>query len=261
MALTSYRGLPYRMFGVYNLAVASFFKSMFTNFKLDPNDATEKPQTLQVFFGTPRAAFRWSMATFNSKIVMPMLNFWVADAPRRMELERPYASSRLMWSDSSYDAAANTIIMTPMPMVFEIGYSVNLWCNNLREADYMLHTIAERFPMSEGVTTWRPASADAKGNTASLNIRMKIDGAMNNATEIEGLEQSETRDQIKLEWTMPVLAQVPYAAWGVPVAGSLTFTDFVLGDDGEPIQTANFCAIGTRSLAVSGKALQLVRPF
>ena len=127
---TNNQVLPHWLFGIYILEISNFFKTRFKGFKVN---ATQDDTTdLQVFFGTPSAAFRAQEKINNGKVLLPTLNFYMFEATRNLLKTRPV----MLTSQESIDKTNGTIEMMRVPTHFDLTLSFNLYTKNYRERDY-----------------------------------------------------------------------------------------------------------------------------
>jgi len=206
---------PYFLFGIYIIELGKLFKDKFANFKILPNG---QDLTAQVFFGTPRAAFR-HYTKKNGMIVMPMINYWIVDVERKPEFEPAYV---MLYDKASYDSTSGNTQIMRAPGVFNITYNVNIWNNNQRERDYMFHAIYNTFPKGEAHLIYFPDLTNHPKTFLQMPHKMEL--AVTDETDVEGLEQSETRDKIKTSFVIRCeRAFVPYDVIEVPAVSIIVF--------------------------------------
>jgi len=207
----------YHLFGIYVIELGKFFREKFSGFKVN---STEDPLNCQVFFGTPRAAFRYYFDKFNGKINLPMVNYHLIDVERKPEFE---PTSVYLTLRDTYDITQGTSSMMRAPGVFELTYSINLFCNSYRERDYMMHAMFNAFPKGELHLIHLPDYANYPD--VFLEMPHKMELAVNDETELEGLDQAEVRDMIRTNMTIRCTrAFVPYDAFDVPVVSYIEFS-------------------------------------
>ena len=210
----------YHLFGTYIIELGRFFKGKFTDFKIHES---HDPLTCQVFFGTPRAAFRHYFDKFNGQIVLPMINYHLIDIERKVEFEP--VGNYILKSYESYDPVTGKMLLMKPPGVFEITYNINLWNNDNRERDYMLHTLFNAFPKGEVSLIYYP---DINNKTVQLLMPHKMELSTADETELEGLDQSETRDKIKTSFVIRCIrAFVPYDAKETEIVGYVSFANLM----------------------------------
>lgn len=214
--------LPHYLWGIYILELHKFFVQHFSIIKWNN---TMTPLSLQVVFGTPRAAFRYLQDKFNGKITLPMLNYWEAENQRDKVRERIGIH---LWDEDSYDPVDNTVAMTRAPMHFDITFSFNLWTNTLRERDCIIHELLQCFPLGEMSLVYYPSETTTNGVTtiedtsSYLLMPLKLSDNITNETNIEGLDMKETRDAIKTVFTISAHTIVPFNVYRVPVMKQFT---------------------------------------
>lgn len=233
--------LPYYLFGIYVTEIAKFFDDRFRN-KILINDNATIPKSLQVVYGTPRAAFRYILEQVNGKINLPMMNFFSATVNRVLLRERPGVQ---IWSSDSYDPETNTLAVMRSPMHFDVNFSFNLWTNNYRERDFIMHEIFQSFPMGEVSLVFFPDTSVVNGRTvindrtSYLLMPLKLDMSFNDETQIEGLDQKEVRDAIKTTFTIMSDTIVPYNCYRIPVAMGVGIISSMRDDVDDPIRAIN----------------------
>ena len=210
----------YYLFGIYVVELGRFFKGTFNNFVIEEGG---DPIQSQVFFGTPRAAFRYYMETYNGLINLPMINYYISGSPeRKIGYEHPiYLTSR-----ASLNKELGTMDIMRFPSIYEITYTINIWNNSLRERDFMVHALINSFPMGEA---WLLHYPDPVGNPdVFLPMPHTLELTFNDETELEDLSASETRDQIRTALTMKCTrAFVPYQVYKVRTATWVQLDSYV----------------------------------
>jgi hypothetical protein len=227
--------LPHYLWGIYILELHKFFTDHFRTVKWN-NEMT--PFTLQIVYGQPRAAFRYLQNKFNGKIVMPMLNFWEAENQRDKVRER---IGVYIWDPESYDPVDNTVAMTRAPMHYDVTFSFNLWTNTLRERDCIIHELLQCFPLGEMSLVYFPDTTTTNGVTvindtkSYLLMPLKLSDNITNETNVEGLDQKETRDAIKTTFTISAHTLVPFNVYRIPVVQRVILAHSMEVYGGEPI--------------------------
>jgi len=220
----------YFLFGIYIIELGRFFKGIFSNFKIQ---STAEAQNAQVFFGAPRAAFRYYMEEFNGVIKLPMINYNISNAERKPEFEKiVYMSAQ---SNNLNDPTAQGSIMR-YPSIYEITYQVDMWTNNLRERDFMMHKIINKMPM--GGNAWLMHYPD-KENYPEVCLPMahRLDMNWKDETELDNLDIKETRDRIRTSFSVTCTrAFVPYEIYEVPMVAWVGFESYVNEQNGNKTQ-------------------------
>lgn len=225
------RLFSYYLFGIYIIELGRFFKGIYSNFQIGANDT---PLKAQVFFGAPRAAFRYYMEQFNGVIKLPMINYSISNAERKPEYEKiVYLSAG---SENRLDPNSKGSIMR-FPSIFEITYQVDLWTNNLRERDYMMHKIINKMPM--GGEAWLSYYPDKENYPHDfLPMPHRLDLTFKDETELDNLGEKETRDRIRTSFTITCSrAFVPYEIEEVPIVNWVGFEAYVNQQNGNQIAT------------------------
>lgn len=210
---------PYYLFGIYIITLGKFFRGTFQNFKTHQN---EDPLEAQVFFGAPRAAFKYYMEQFNGLIKLPMINYNISNMERKTEFERvTYMPSR-----ADYNSETGKISTMRFPSVFEVTYSVQMWNNNLRERDVMMHHIINSFPMGDAWLLYYPDKE--KYPDFYLPMPHTLDLTFTDDTDLETLEETETRDRILTSFQLTCTrAFVPYQVYEIPVISQIDFQSYI----------------------------------
>ena len=192
---------PLYLFGDYFLEIAKYF-SQIQSYRVD--EEIDEYIPLQVFYGTPGAAYRRAYETNNGKIKLPMLSFFASDWKRVPGME-PILSTGLKANYNTLDKENKTIILEQVPMKFEVTYTVNLWTSNDTERDDLHYKINLMFPRGE-------ISLVARNNPDNpdyfLFMPLKFDGAFKDETELEEKE-SQTRSIVKTSFNMTGSSTLP----------------------------------------------------
>ena len=136
-----------------------------------------------------------------------MLNFVGIDYRRRFDKE--YPGRGLYISDQrTFNPETGTVAAMEPPMHFEITFQFSIYNNSNRERDKMLHKIFQMFPRGGCSLLWYP-DPDNHPNVF-LYMPLRIDETFVDETDIEGLDEKETRDIIKTNFNIVSSAVVPY---------------------------------------------------
>jgi len=217
---------PHHLFGNYVVEIAKLFKFQFREFQLTPQ--SEKLE-LQVYYGTPRAAFRYWYKRFNGQLILPLLNFYGADFRRRYDKEHPDVF-RNFSIKSSMDHNDGTVSVTKAPMHFDVTYQFSIYNNSARERDKLLHKIMQLFPRGQRSIRWY---VDPDGHPEIfLFMPLSVDESFADETEIEGLDQTETRNIVKTNFTIVSSAVVPYDIYRVPAVTRVLVDNIIHEDEG-----------------------------
>ncbi len=168
---------------------------------------------------------------FNGKTVLPMLNFWIAN-PKR-DLTREKVAVYLV-DYEAYDPIDNTVAITRNPAHYDVTFSFNLWTNDNRERDFIMHKIIQTFPMGEMSLVYYP---DKTNFNNYLLIPLKLSEDFNDETSIESMEMKETRDAIKTTFQITAHCIVPYNVFRVPIITKFDISDEMTVYDGSSWQT------------------------
>lgn len=210
----------YYLFGIYIIELGNFFKGTFDNFKISPGG---EDLTAQVYFGTPRAAFRYYMDRYNGQIKLPMINYYFSGSPTR---KTEYEKIVYLTSKDSYNPETGKANIMRFPSVFELEYTVNFWNNDFRERDYMMHAMINSFPMGEA---WLFHYPD-KVNHPKLFLPMahSLSLEFTDETQVDDLSPEETRDRIRTSMTIKCTrAFVPYQVYEIDVAQWVNLSSYI----------------------------------
>lgn len=215
---------PHNLFGNYVVEISKLFKYTFKGFK---TTSTASVSPLNVYYGTPAAAFRYFYNKFNGVMVLPVMNFIGVDYRRRYDKEVPSQDLRI-YDKRSYNPANGTIAYMRPPMQFDVTYQFSLYNNNLRERDRMVHQIMQMFPRGGCSLRWYPDKIDYPD--VFLFMPLRLEENFTDETEYDGLEQKETRDQIKTNFNIISSAVVPYDMIHIPIIHKLIIDEFIEED-------------------------------
>ena len=226
---------PYQLFGCYIIELGRFFKGTFRNLQ----GPGEKELHAQVFFGTPRAAYRFYMEEFNGMIKLPMINYHIAGMERKIEYEK------IVWLPihQSLNVQDGTMDIMRAPSVYEVTFAISLWNNDQRERDEMIHTLISSFPMGEGWLFHHPDRI--KYPHVNLPMAFKLEDSIEDATELDNLNTKDTRAKIRTTLTMKCTrAFVPYKSFKTPVIQWVDFDSFMKNKLGNKTLTNHISASG-----------------
>lgn len=201
--------LPHWLFGIHIFEIRKFFIDRFKAFKV--NATQDNTSELQVFYGTPRAAFRFQEKDNNGKIILPSLNFFIFDANRNLVKSRPV----ILTNEHTINEVDGTIEVMRAPMHFDVNLSFNLFCNNNRERDYIMTELFQSMPLGDMWLHWFPDITNHPD--INMAIPLKLDETFSDETEIEGLDMKDTRDVIRTTFQMQMQAMVPMKIYKLPV--------------------------------------------
>jgi len=221
--------LPNRLFGPYIIELHRFFSQRFQHIYYQEGMDTKQ---LQVFYGQPRAAFRYLTEKFNGKIVLPMLNFWAVNPTRNLQREKPGV---VITDIDSYDPTSKTIARMRVPMHFNVTWSCNLWADNMKDADYIMHELFQSMPGGELTliffTDFEMVNDQMiiKDRTQYILMPLKLEESFSNDTEVEQLEMQQVRERIKIGFNLLGQTIVPYNVMRVPVFEGLSVVTKIIG--------------------------------
>lgn len=224
---------PYYLFGIYIIELGRLFKQKFASFKIIQS---AEPITCQVFFGTPRAAFRYYFEKYNGLVKMPMLSYHLPEIERKIEFEPAYVQ---IVSRDSFDPNTGKMQASRNPGVFELNFSFNLFNNNDRERDFMMHAIFNTFPRGETHLIYYPDFENHPEIYLQMPYKMELTAT--DETELEGLEPKETRDRIRTTFNLRCMkAFVPYEAYEVDVVNYISFSEKLNDFIGNTVNSIEF---------------------
>lgn len=190
-----------------------------------------------VYYGTPSAAYRQEVKavdelvaagrldkTFNGKARLPLLNFFGQTWKRKLGREpisRPYVIR--------YEADKEKYLKTMPPFVFDVTINCSIWAASYRERDDLLFKLYSMFPRNEISLPHIPDKNDPYHSGTLINIIFNED--MTDSTEIEGLDERETRDVIRTDFTMQTELSVGRYAYYTGVIKKAGFDERVMFED------------------------------
>jgi len=195
---------------------------------------------LIVYYGTPSTAYRQEVQTvgklvsegklnqnYNGKARLPFLNFFGSSWKRKLIREpitRPYVLR--------YEADKEKYLKTQVPFIFDMTVNCSLWAANYRERDDLLFKFYNLFPRNEISLPHIPDKKDPYHSGSLINIVLNED--MTDATEIEGLDERETRDVIRTDFSMQVEIQVARYGFYTDIIKKVGFDSTIKTDEEFP---------------------------
>ena len=221
---------PYFFAGIYVIELGRFFRGTFYNFKT--HEAGD-PLQAQVFFGTPRAAFRYYMEQYNGMIKLPMINYNISNMERKTQYER----ATYLTAMNDFDPYTGKTSTMRFPSIFEITYSCQMWNNNLRERDKMIHDLINSFPMGDAWLLHYPDKEKYPGFFLPMSHKLNL--TFNDETELNNLEPTDTRSRIVTSFEIICTrAFVPYQVYEIPVVSDVAFESYInYVEHGLPMKT------------------------
>lgn len=225
------------LFGPYIIELAKFFKK-FESYIVDhdeflrerdddglkvPNPRYKKNHKLQVFYGTPREAYRQAYERFNGKIKTPMLNFYIPNW-NRMKQRQPIIGRKI---DAYNPTTEKFEISYKAPIQFEVTYSITLFTTNNTERDHILYQLYTHAGFENFSLQYKDTSEESKQWIGRKWIFMpfKFMEDFSDETELEGLAAQETRDIIRTSFTMMGESVVPFEPKEVNPVKAIYFKD------------------------------------
>jgi hypothetical protein len=222
---------PEWLFGEYFATIKKYFERLHS---YRNEQGVQIPLTVR--YGTPAVAYRDELQavakliedsqleqTFNGKIRLPMFNFFAATWKRKLGREpihNPYVIR--------YEKDKEKYLKTQVPFVFDVTINCSLWASSYRERDDLLFKLYNLFPRNEISLPHVPDKNDPYSSGTLINIVLNEE--MTDSTEIEGLDERETRDVIRTDFTMQTELAVARYGYYVDVIKSAAVTATL--DDG-----------------------------
>jgi len=194
---------PEWLFGEHLATIRKYFQIL-------KSYRSENGQQLQltVYYGTPSTAYRQELQTvgklisegkldqnFNGKTRLPFMNFFASSWKRKLSKE-PITRPHIL----RYESDKEKFLKTQVPFIFEVVINCSIWSANYRERDDLIFKLYNLFPRNEISLPHLPDKNDQYKSGSLINIVLNED--MTDATEIEGLDERETRDVIRTDFTM-----------------------------------------------------------
>lgn len=201
------------LFGHYFLELQKFF-ALFTISGVDQNNNQIKPI---VMMGTPQAAFRKinSSATnisgsnpsiINSSANLPAINFIAVDFRRVYAMENPYVrySKSTLYSDNFGREKTNVGFSSQS---WEIIYQVSVWTDSYKQRDDIMSKILTMFRHDLTLPYYPDPISNPK---FVLWMEFRMDESFNDDTNLEDLQEKESRKFIRSSFSINSRAILPY---------------------------------------------------
>ena len=228
---------PYFLFREYFVQIAKYFKQI-KSYRIDDiktevsddgktinNENYNQLRKLQVIYGTPRAAFRSFLKRHNGMMKLPVLNFVAIDLERRTDKEP--TGARTFYVDKEKAVAH---VQRP-PMQFDLTYQFYLYTEGVKEREHVLYQIYTLFPRGEISLIYKdPTNPD---NEDYIFMPLKLESNMADESELEGLDEKETRDVMRTQFTVHGQSIVPYPTREYPAIKSVYFIDTSKGESSD----------------------------
>ena len=201
------------LFGHYFLEIQKFF-ALFAISGVDQNNNQIKPI---VIMGTPQAAFRkintpisnisgTNPASINSSANLPAINFIAMDFRRIYGMENPYA--RVYSGDLRKDNfGRETSTISYSSQSWEISFQVSIWTDSYKQRDDIMSKILTMFRHDVTIPYFPDPVQYPKYH---LWIELRMDENFNDETNLEDLQEKESRKFIRSGFTMIARAILPY---------------------------------------------------
>jgi hypothetical protein len=201
------------LFGHYFLELQKFF-ALFTISGVDQNDNQIKPI---VMMGSPQAAFRrintpmsnasnTNPSLINSSANLPAINFIAVDFRRVYGMENPYVrySSGVISKDIF---GRERIEIGYSSQSWEIVYQVSVWTDSYKQRDDIMSKILTMF-RHDLTLPYYPDPVNYPNIKLWMEFRM--DESFSDDTNLEDLQEKESRKFIRSSFTLNSRAILPY---------------------------------------------------
>jgi hypothetical protein len=224
------------LFGHYFLEIQKFF-ALFAVSGIDQNGNQIKPI---VIMGTPQAAFRkintpisnisgTNPASINGSANLPAINFISMDFRRIYGMENPYV--RLTGSVRTKDyLGRERVLETYSPQSWEITYQVSVWTDSYKQRDDIMSKILTMF-RHDLTIPYYPDPVNSPNDKLWMEIRM--DDNFSDETNLEDLQEKESRKFIRTSFTMISRAILPYDSNYVSTVLRIQIENEVLAKQGK----------------------------
>ena len=226
------------LFGHYFLELQKFF-ALFTISGVDQNDNQIKPIVLM---GTPQAAFRkintpltnisgTNSASINSSANLPAINFIAVDFRRVYGMENPYA--RITGTTRTKDyLGRERVLETYSPQSWEITYQVSIWTDSYKQRDDIMSKILIMFRHDLTIPYYPDPINDPR---KVLWMELRMDESFNDDTNLEDLQEKESRKFIRTSFTVNSRAVLLYDSNFIPTILRIEIENELLAKQGKKI--------------------------
>lgn len=223
------------LFSQQFIELGKFFAD-FKSFRTETSQigsVTQVPEVLRVLYGTPAAAFRRifnidpnnlvaNQATVNNKPNLPVLNFHCASFKRIYSQENPFVRLTGTVNNIYKDYHGQKVNATMRaPQHWECTLACALWTDSYKTRDDMISKIVLSFPGSELYLQYQPNASEFPDEALWIPIRMEEN--IEDATEIEGFTEKETRDVIRTNFTLVMQCVLAYETTLNPYIENIQF--------------------------------------
>lgn len=191
---------PWNLFAPEFVTILKFFRDNIDSYVMQ-DGSQEK---LRVAYGTPHAAFRriFSDENVNGKPNLPYMNFWAMEFRRVRSHENPFVRYTIINPDG-------TVSIGRAPQWYEISLQFSLWTSSYKSRDDVLAQYLRFFPGQDIFLPYYPDPVNYPD--IERIVQIELDESITDETELEGLEERETRDVVRTVWTGTIKnATLPY---------------------------------------------------
>jgi hypothetical protein len=201
------------LFGHYFLEIQKFF-ALFAISGVDQYNNQIKPI---VIMGTPQAAFRkintpisnisgTNPASINSSANLPAINFIAMDFRRNYSMENPYVHVNRGKAPNDY-LGREKVLISYSPQSWEITFQVSIWTDSYKQRDDIISKILIMFRQDLTIPYY-PDPVNYPNEKLWIEIRM--DESFSDETNLEDLQEKESRKFVRTSFTMISRAILPY---------------------------------------------------
>ncbi len=187
------------LFADYFLALSKWFAG-FTTYRTDydPQTKSTSIERPKVIYGQPSAAFRKfreDTDSINGRVKLPVISFYASNFRRIKERQNPYArySNHLLKNSDNPEMVGES----RAAQVYEINYNVSVWTNGNKSRDDLMSRILRNFNTSLTLTYF-PDPVNYPHDFVWMPF--KIEDDINDATDLEVLEEKDTRDIVRTDF-------------------------------------------------------------
>lgn len=234
------------LFSDYFLAISKYMAD-FSTFREERNSngaTTYFPEIMRVLYGTPSSAYRRifniptqssgtpdrpaNSPTVNSRVNMPMFNFFATNFRREFARENPFVRLTGTKDNVFRDDVNKENIAFNAPQIYNISLQCTLWTSTYKMRDDLMSKILRSFRSRELYLITQGDSNRFPNEGHWIEIQM--DENIQDDTEIEQLTEKETRDIIRTSmlWTI-TNAILPYEAEITKYVEKIQFNTYTKG--------------------------------
>jgi len=186
------------LFADYFLALSKFFAQIETyKMKYYPDTGETKPERPTVLYGQPSAAYRKIIAdlgNLNGQSRLPVISFVALQFDRVKARQNPYAIYKNNLIKNEWDDTK--VALSWAPQVYKVTYNFSIWTNNNKSRDDLISRIVRYF---NPTLTLKHFPDPANHPNHFIYMPFEIEDSINDSTELEQLEEKDTRDLIRTD--------------------------------------------------------------